>query len=201
MSLRSLIWLKYLYFVCLPRHNAFTPRHVDAQCFDCHLTRDFFFYEGAIFELDLCVFKHANDPFRFAGQVKLHALLIYTAPTPAAPKNLKLFKNRDDLDFSTASELTPTQKIEVPQPVPGTDVFEIPLNRALWNTTTSITLFVEDNWGDEETTKVGYIGFKGHFMALNREPVNVMYEAAANPSDHVAIPGVQGMGGRVMPGQ
>lgn len=131
----------------------------------------------------------------------MHALLIYTAPTPAAPKNLKLFKNRDDLDFSTASDLKPTQTIEVPQATPGTDVFEIPLNRALWNTTTSITLFVEDNWGDEETTKIGYIGFKGQFMALNREPVSMMYEAAANPSDHVAIPGVQGMGGRIMPGQ
>lgn len=131
----------------------------------------------------------------------MHALLIWTAPTPAAPKNIKLFKNRDDLDFSTSSDLAPTQKVEVPRPVPGADVFEIPLSRALWNTTTSITLFIEDNWDGEETTKVGYIGFKGQFMALNREPVTVMYEAAANPSDHVAIPGVQGMGGSIMPGQ
>lgn len=140
---------------------------------------------------------------RFAGQVKLHSILIYTAPTPAAPKTLKLFKNRADLDFSTASDLAATQTIEVPQPVPASDVFELPLNRALWNTTTSITLFFEDNWsgGDEETTKVGYIGFKGQFMALNREPVSVLYEAAANPSDHVAIQGVEGVGGRIMPGQ
>lgn len=140
---------------------------------------------------------------RFTGQVKVHSLLIYTAPTPCAPKTLKLFKNRDDIDFSTASELSPCQTIEVPQPVPGEDVFELPLNRALWNTTTSITIFVEDNWsdGDEDVTKIGYIGFKGQFMALNREPVNVMYEAAANPNDHVAIPGVSGVGGRIMPGQ
>lgn len=140
---------------------------------------------------------------RFAGQVKLHSILLYTAPTPAAPKTLKLFKNRHDLDFSTASDLAPTQTIEVPQSVPGSDVFELPLNRALWNTTTSITLFVEDNWsgGDEETTKVGYVGFKGQFMALSREPVSVLYEAAANPSDHVAIQGVEGVGRRIMPGQ
>ncbi|EEA27705.1 hypothetical protein TMatcc_004001 [Talaromyces marneffei ATCC 18224] len=136
----------------------------------------------------------------FAGQVKLHSLLIYTAPTPSAPKTVKLFKNRNDLDFSMASDLKPTQTIEIPQPVTGTDVFELPLNRALWNTTTSITLFFEDNWGEEETTKIGYLGFKGQFMALNREPVSVMYEAAANPSDHVAIQGVQGIG-KIMPGQ
>ncbi|KAJ5248722.1 hypothetical protein N7468_000173 [Penicillium chermesinum] len=136
-------------------------------------------------------------------QVKLHALLLYTAPTPAAPKTLKLFKNRDDLDFSTASELSPTQTIEIPQPVVGADVFELPLNRAHWNTTTSITLFFEDNWsdGEDDVTKVGYVGFKGQFMALNREPVSFLYEAAANPNDHVAIPGVSGVGGRIMPGQ
>lgn len=91
----------------------------------------------------------------------------------------------------------------MPQPIPGTDVFELPLNRAHWNATTSITLFFEDNWsdGEKEVTKVGYIGLKGQFMALNREPVSFLYEAAANPGDHVAIPGVSGVGGRIMPGQ
>ncbi|KAL3435284.1 PITH domain-containing protein [Aspergillus tetrazonus] len=139
----------------------------------------------------------------FTGQVNVHSILIYTAPTPSAPRTLKLFKNRDDLDFSTASELKPTQTIEVPQQIPGTDVFELPLNRAHWNATTSVTLFFEDNWsgGEEEVTKVGYIGLKGQFMALNREPVSFLYEAAANPNDHVAIPGVNGVGGRIMPGQ
>ncbi|KAJ5307244.1 DUF1000 domain protein [Penicillium atrosanguineum] len=139
----------------------------------------------------------------FTGQVKLHSLLLYTAPTAAAPKTVKLFKNRDDLDFSTASELSPTQTIEVPQPVAGADVFELPLNRAHWNTTTSVTLFFEDNWtdGEDDVTKVGYIGFKGQFMALNREPVSFLYEAAANPNDHVSIPGLNDIGSRVMPGQ
>lgn len=140
---------------------------------------------------------------RFTGQVKLHSLLIYTAPTSSAPRSVKLFRNRQDLDFATASDLTPTQKVEVPQPVPGADVFELPLHRAHWNATTSITLFFEDNWshGEEDVTKVGYVGFKGQFLALNREPVSFLYEAAASPSDHVAIQGVTGVGGRVMPGQ
>ncbi|BDD55066.1 hypothetical protein MPDQ_006871 [Monascus purpureus] len=140
----------------------------------------------------------------FTGQVKLHSLLIYAPPTPSAPKTVKLFKNRDDLDFTTASELSPTQTIEIPRPVAGVnEVFEIPLTRALWNTTTSVTIFFVDNWslGDEDVTRVGYLGFKGQFMALNREPISFLYEAAANPGDHVAIPGVKSLGGRVMPGQ
>ncbi|KAI1918596.1 hypothetical protein LOZ58_002793 [Ophidiomyces ophidiicola] len=131
----------------------------------------------------------------FTGQVKLHSLLIFAAPTSSAPKTIKLFRNRPDLDFSTASDLQATQVLAIPQTLTGSnrDVLEIPLNRALWNTTTSATLFFEDNWsdGEEDVTKVGYLGFKGQFMALNREPVTVLYEAAANPKDHAII---QGMG-------
>jgi hypothetical protein len=37
--------------------------------------------------------------------------------------------------------------------------------------------------------------FKGDFMKLNKEAVSVMYEAAANPSDHKNIVGIgQGVG-------
>ncbi|KAF3480278.1 protein of unknown function DUF1605 [Arthroderma uncinatum] len=134
----------------------------------------------------------------FAGQVKLHSVLIYAEPSPSAPNTVKLFRNRPDLDFSTASDLSPTQTISVPQSLTGsqTDVLEIPLNRAVWNGTTSVTLFFEDNWshGEEDVTRVGYIGFKGDFMALNKEPITFLYEAAANPKDHTVIQGVDGVG-------
>jgi hypothetical protein len=142
--------------------------------------------------------------YRFTGQVKLHCLLIYAAPTPSAPKTIKLFRNRSDIDFSTASDLPATQTLSVPQALTGSesDVIEMPLNRAHWNTTTSITLFIEENWGDgeEDVTRVSYIGFKGQHMALNREPVSFLYEAAANPRDHVVIQGVEGVG-RTIGGQ
>ncbi|KAM5465180.1 hypothetical protein MferCBS49748_005120 [Microsporum ferrugineum] len=134
----------------------------------------------------------------FAGQVKLHSVLIYAAPSPSAPNTVKLFRNRTDLDFSTASDLAPTQTISVPQSLTGSqaDVLEMPLNRALWNGTTSITMFFEDNWshGEEDVTKVGYVGFKGDFMAVNKEPITFLYEAAANPKDHAVIQGVDGVG-------
>lgn len=39
-------------------------------------------------------------------------------------------------------------------------------------------------------TRVFWIGFKGEFMPLSREPVEVLYEKAANPRDHVLVQGV-----------
>jgi len=149
----------------------------------------------------LCTFRMFHVSFltgpltwyRFAGSCKLYSILIRTSDTPNAPRKLKLFRNRDDLDFGSASDLQPTQVIDLPQ---SNEIAEIPLNRAHWNTTTSIDLFFEDNhsYGDEDVTHVYYLGFKGDFMALNREPISVLYEAAANPSDHKVIQGLQNTG-------
>jgi len=70
-------------------------------------------------------------------------------------------------------------------------VQEIPVRRALFNTTRCLALFFEDNWsnGEEDETRISYLGFKGDFMKLSKEPINFLYEAAANPGDHKKIVG------------
>lgn len=42
-------------------------------------------------------------------------------------------------------------------------------------------------------TRLSYVGLKGDWMKLSREPVEVLYEAAARPSDH-KVAGEVGMG-------
>jgi hypothetical protein len=74
------------------------------------------------------------------------------------------------------------------------------VRRALFNATRLLSLFVEDNWGagDEDVSRVSYIAFKGEFMRLSKEPVSVLYEAAANPADHKGIVGIaRGVGSNV----
>jgi hypothetical protein len=130
----------------------------------------------------------------FTGQVRLHSILIRTSPSLSCPKTLKVFVNADSMDFDTASEATPTQELSISQ---TSEVQEIPVKRAYFNTTRSLALFFEDNWsnGEEEETVISYLAFKGDFMKLNKEPVSVMYEAAANPSDHKSIVGIgEGVG-------
>lgn len=126
----------------------------------------------------------------FTAQIRLHSILIRTSTTDAAPLTLKLYANREGLDFTTASDLQPTQKLELAQ---SNEVQEVPVKRALFNTTRSIDLFFEDNWsqGEEDETRISYIGFKGEWMKLSREPVNFLYEAAANPQDHKLASGVK----------
>ncbi|BBN10769.1 hypothetical protein MPTK1_5g06260 [Marchantia polymorpha subsp. ruderalis] len=130
----------------------------------------------------------------FTGQVRLHSILIRTSNSSDSPKTLKVFLNQDSIDFETASEKVPTQTLEISQ---TNEVQEIPVKRAYFSTTRSLALFFEDNWsnGEEEETRISYLAFKGDFMKLNREPVSVLYEAAANPTDHKTIVGIgQGVG-------
>lgn len=125
----------------------------------------------------------------FTAQIRLHSVLIRTSNTDAAPMTLKLYINRDGLDFATASDLQPTQTLELAQ---SNEIQEIGVKRALFNTVRSLDLFFEDNWsqGEEDETRISYIGFKGEWMKLSREPVNFLYEAAANPGDHKLASGV-----------
>jgi hypothetical protein len=117
---------------------------------------------------------------RFTSQVKLHSILIRTSNSSSAPQTLKVFTNRDDLDFSTASDLSPTQEFSLSQ---TSGIQDIPVKRALFGKVQSLTLFVEDNHGDD-FSRMAYLGFKGDWMQLGRAPTNILYEAAANPADH-----------------
>ncbi|KAK7978313.1 Galactose-binding protein [Apiospora saccharicola] len=136
----------------------------------------------------------------FTGQVKLHSILLRTSPSNSAPRTLKLFINRDDVDFDAAADLPPTQILELSQ---TGDVQELPVKRALFSKVTRLTLFIEDNFGDgdEDVTRFSYLGFKGEWMALGRAPAQILYEAAPNPNDH-ALKGTSsnamgsGIGGR-----
>ena len=121
--------------------------------------------------------------------MKLHSILLRTSQSDTAPRTLKLFLNRDDLDFAAAAELRPAQTLELSQ---TSDVQDIPVKRALFINTYSLTLFFEDAHGGD-VSELSYLGFKGEFTKLNREPVEFLYEAAANPKDHANILGSKGM--------
>jgi len=50
-------------------------------------------------------------------------------------------------------------------------------------------MFIEDNWsgGDEELSRLWYIGFKGEWTELKDAPLVTVYEARANPADHKKV--------------
>ncbi|KAI0859317.1 PITH domain-containing protein [Xylaria cubensis] len=135
----------------------------------------------------------------FTGQVKLHSILLRTSPSASAPRTLRVYINRDDLDFEGAESREPTQEFELSQ---TSEVQEVPVKKTLFRATQRLSLFFVDNFGTrrsdinsddgsdsgseegEEVTRISYLGFKGEWMALGRAPEHILYEAAANPNDH-----------------
>ena len=72
------------------------------------------------------------------------------------------------------------------------EIQDLPVKRAFFGNTYSLTLFFEDSYG-ADSSEIFYLGFKGDFTKLNREPVEVLYEKAANPKDHAPIVGINDM--------
>lgn len=63
---------------------------------------------------------------------------------------------------------------------------EIPVRRALFARVQRLGLFFVDNFGDgdEDVSRISYIGLKGEWTKLGKAPSNIMYEAAPQPGDH-----------------
>jgi len=119
----------------------------------------------------------------FTGQVKLHAILLRTSDSESAPKTLKVIQNRDDVDFGVAETAQGSQTFELSR---TNEVQELPVKRARFGQVRRLALFFPDNFGDgdEDVTQISYLGFRGEWMQLGRAPAQILYEAAANPSDH-----------------
>jgi PITH domain len=93
------------------------------------------------------------------------------------------FHNRDDIDFALASDLVPTETINTIPPTDLThyiDVAEYPIKRVNFNNVRNLTMFIEDNWsgGDEELSRLWYIGFKGEWTELKDAPLVTVYEVS-----------------------
>ncbi|RLN93157.1 hypothetical protein BBJ28_00008434 [Nothophytophthora sp. Chile5] len=104
------------------------------------------------------------------------------------------FTNRDDIDFSSANELPAQQTLNLAEDQSAN--IDYPLQRLPPFTTlcfccrvrkfqgvSSITLFVEDSFGGDET-RIYYIGLKGESNKWRHGVVECVYEARPQPADH-----------------
>ncbi|XP_038076953.1 thioredoxin-like protein 1 [Patiria miniata] len=96
----------------------------------------------------------------FIQNVKVHSLKI-TGPEGFVPKTVKIFVNEiKTLDFDTAERSEPVQELNLTKDDVGEDVV-IPLRFVKFQNVSSVTLFVKDNQGMEDTTRIGHLAFIG----------------------------------------
>ncbi|KAK8597544.1 hypothetical protein V6N13_094947 [Hibiscus sabdariffa] len=111
----------------------------------------------------------------FTSDVKIKSISIVGGADGTSPSKLRVFINRDGIDFSDAQSMQPVQLT----------VYE---DWSTWHwqcqSVANITLHFPDSFGGD-TTQIHYIGFKGEATQLKRDVVaTIVYEITPNPSDH-----------------
>ena len=113
------------------------------------------------------------------------------------PTRVRLFVNRDDLDFDSLASVEPTQEFELAGgggSAEGSRV-EYPCKPSKFGGVYSVDVHFPGNGssGNSKNTRVDFLGFKGTHTQGKREAVVAVYESRAMPSDHKVAE--EGMGG------
>jgi len=118
----------------------------------------------------------------FTGTVKLKSIMIIGGEKGSSPKKMKVFANRDDIDFSNANDAKPVQEWDLQEDFRGE--IEYPTRIVKFSGISSVTIFIPQNFGSDSTT-IYYIGLKGEYGApLTRQAVVTTYEAKPQLKDH-----------------
>ncbi|KAJ3349688.1 hypothetical protein HDU91_006361 [Kappamyces sp. JEL0680] len=137
----------------------------------------------------------------FTSLVKLKSISVLGKGGETAPSHLKVqvpaptharYINTQDVDFDTVRDCTPTQEWDLVRGLAADMLPEYPTKITKFSSVRNVTLYISANFGGD-TTEIAYIGFKGEYTAVNRDPVITNYEVsvaglmsqlAANPADH-----------------
>ncbi|GLD98681.1 hypothetical protein PINS_up007398 [Pythium insidiosum] len=117
----------------------------------------------------------------FTEAVSIKSICIAGGEDGAHPKSVKLFINREDIDFSNASELPAQQRLELVEDLAGE--IDYPLQVRKFQGVSSLTIFVEDSTGGDDT-KIYYIGLKGESKKWRHGVVEAVYESRPQAADH-----------------
>ena len=127
----------------------------------------------------------------FTESIRLVGLCICGNNDDTAPKHVKVFVNREDIDFSLAEDLKADMELKDLHRDVSADIFYFPPRNGKFTTCHSLTLYVSDNYGGD-STRINFIGFRGVATKLKRQVVHAVYELydvpESNSIDAAAAP-------------
>ncbi|SBT00043.1 thioredoxin, putative, partial [Plasmodium ovale curtisi] len=121
----------------------------------------------------------------FTNPCKIVSLFLIGGEKGTYPKKMKIFSNREDIDFENINDFKCIQEVELSEDFHGS--IEYPLKVTSLFNVSYLTLYFYENYG-AETTKISYIGIptwlKGVGTNYTRRAVETVYEASPNLADH-----------------
>ncbi|XP_024034318.1 PITH domain-containing protein 1 isoform X2 [Citrus clementina] len=129
------------------------------------------------------VFKAWEQRLNSSGlDVKIKSISIVGGADGTSPSKMRVFINREGIDFSDAQDMQAIQEWDLVENLQG--VLEYQTRYSKFQSVANITLHFPDNFGGD-TTQIHYIGLKGEATQLKRDVVaTIVYELRPNPSDH-----------------
>ena len=116
----------------------------------------------------------------FDGAVKLKALCVVGGDDDKAPGKMRLFTNREDLDFAAVAEMPPVQEFQMTHDPRGE--VEYTTQVAKFQGVYHLTIHIPEGLGAEQT-EIGFVGLKGEHVQRKREAVEAVYEIRPVPKD------------------
>ncbi|CAG8509145.1 16899_t:CDS:2 [Funneliformis caledonium] len=123
-----------------------------------HGIRNIFKKDNTYLESDVDEQLLISVPFNQA--VKIHSLKIVAKDIEHAPKTIKIYANRLNIGFDEVDSIKETQTLELDETHYEENAI-ISLRFVKFQCVTNISLFVQDNLGDEETTIIKELHFIG----------------------------------------
>jgi thioredoxin len=100
----------------------------------------------------------------FSQPVKIHSLCFQAPSNGKAPSTVKLYVNNPHMDFSSVDSTEATQEITLQEQDINGDTL-VPLKFVKFQNVSSLTLFVENNQGEEETTVLQRLRIIGSLLS------------------------------------
>jgi hypothetical protein len=161
-------------------------------------------FSEAVTMKSICILSHHGNPNNT------------TTITTAAPRTVRIYVDRPNLDFETVRELEPTTTITLMPPSHqwstehSSGTIDYPLRPAgRFQNISEIALYFCDNYDmpmgygassnmedydeDRVSTEITYVGFKGKGTNMKRKAVEAVYETRGMKKDH-KVPGSEYFG-------
>eukprot|EP00051_Salpingoeca_urceolata_P015254 m.196911 g.196911 ORF g.196911 m.196911 type:complete len:217 (-) comp18337_c0_seq1:44-694(-) len=117
----------------------------------------------------------------FTADIKLKSITVVGGEGDQHPATVKVFKNREDIDFDTVEDLDPVQQFELQPDSNATIEHQTRISK--FQNVHNLTFFFDTNFG-AETTKIHSLFLKGTATKVTRQTIITIAETAANPADH-----------------
>jgi hypothetical protein len=139
-------------------------------------------------ESDLSVLSNEGDPelliyVPFICPVKVLSICVIGGGNGATPRELRVFKNHENLDFANVEGMTPVQTFEVFENPYGE--IEFPTRVSKFSNTNSLYLHFPTSSG-ADYMEITYIGIKGESSNYRRAAIIAVYENKPMAKDHKA---------------